>query len=159
MVGPTVKIPCICSCFCWTTWDSAAKFTTVISSDYVMTAKLSCDIGARHLLMYQVRLWVIEVLRYPESHMVLELLRVTKTTGIMHMICETVILVLLAVFNKVCLVCKRTFRHVAQVVLYCSEQNWWNGRRISVVVTVQGFWRALHKLLLDSLSDWPKESI
>ena len=74
--------------------------------------------------MYQVRLSVIEVLGYPEPHMVVEVLHVTKTTGSMHMICETVILVLPGVFNKICPVGKRMICHFAQVMLYYSEQKW-----------------------------------
>jgi hypothetical protein len=67
---------------------------------------------------------VIEVLGYPEPHMVVEVLHVTKTTGSMLMICEIVILVLLGVFNKICPVGKRMICHIAQVVLYYSEQKW-----------------------------------
>jgi hypothetical protein len=74
-----------------------------------MTAKLYCDIGVRHLLIYQIRLSVIEVLGYPEPHMVVEVLHVTKTTGSMHMICETVILVLLGVFHKICQLARERF--------------------------------------------------
>jgi len=97
---------------------------TAICSDYVMTAKLCCDIVVRHLLLYQVRLSVIEVLGYTEPHIVAEVLHVTRTTGSMHMICETVMLVLLGVFNHICPVGKRMICHVAQVVLYYSEQKW-----------------------------------
>jgi len=86
----------------------------------MMTAKLCCDNGVRHLLMYQVRLSVIEVLGYPEPHMP----HVTKTTGSMHMICETVVLVLLGVLNKICPVGRRMICHVAQVMLCYSEQKW-----------------------------------
>jgi hypothetical protein len=74
--------------------------------------------------MYQVRLSVIEVLGYPEPHIVVEVLHVTKTTGSVRMICEPDILVLLGVFNKICPVGKRMICHVAQVMLYYSEQKW-----------------------------------
>jgi hypothetical protein len=56
--------------------------------------------------------------------MVVAVLHVSNTTGSMHEICETVMLVLLAVFNKICPVSKRMFCHVAQVMLYSSEQSW-----------------------------------
>jgi len=112
--------------------------------------------------MYQVRLSVIEVLGYPEPHMP----HVIKTTGNMHMICETVILVLLGVFNKICPVGSRMICHVAQVMLYYSEQKWCADRRSTVLLTVffkkraslRGFGCGVSKLLLDCLSAWQQES-
>jgi hypothetical protein len=86
--------------------------------------------------MYQVRLSVIEVLGYPEPHMVVEVLQITKNTGSMHMICETVVLVLLGIFNKICPVGKSMICQVAQVMLYNSEQKRRTDHRTTVLLTV-----------------------